>query len=87
MAKKASAKGSSPSIDVSDVIKKANALVKSREWISSVSDENKKVLLELQRRVVAGEASGASVAKVVHEQIGGDAVVKRSTLEKWLRRA
>ena len=88
MAKKAAKKTANVSVDglIGQVMEQANNIAK-REWTTKLDDEQRELVFGLRRKVLDGEVSAAPVAKILHEMIGGDSVVKRGTLEKWLRRS
>lgn len=88
MAKKVAKKTANVSVDglIGQVIEQAIKVAK-REWTTKLSDEHRKLVLGIRQRVLDGEVSAAPVAKILHEMIGGDSVIKRGTLEKWLRRS
>lgn len=88
MAKKNSSVSSSVSVAdmVNEVLSEAASMTRL-DWVAKLNQQQRELVEEVKKRVLAGESAASSTAKVLHSKIGGDAVVKRSTLEKWLRRS
>lgn len=88
MAKKKSSVSSSVSVAdmVNKVLSEAASMARL-DWVAKLDQQKRELVEAVKEKVLAGESAASPTAKVLHSMIGGDAVVKRSTLEKWLRRS